>query len=264
MPLTEVSITWKGEMVDTDSESFGMGGVNTILPEFYYDLLSRILPGSASLLAVLVAAGVVKPAIALERMLTLTSAPVVALYLALGTAGYIIGMVLTYFQWRIRWLYIPGVWRPLLRVYKPLILNRESELGPTDFGDDIELALAEQPSSNNAVRKLVPRLYGPLHDLLKEHHPQARFVLPKMNGEAGLCDNLAVGFLSASLVLCCRVVFRVQGLQGFWRSSEMWSVLGLWLAVILFFLVARHRYRALIQRHFSYWSVLPKENVGAV
>ena len=251
-------------MGDKDSESFEMGGVNTILPEFYYDLLSRILPGSVSLLAVLVAADVVKPAITLERMLTLTTAPVAALCLALGTCGYIIGMVLTYTQRGIRWLYIPGVWRPLLEAYKPLIVNRESELGPTDFRTDIELALAGGPSSNNAVRKLVPRLYGPLHDLLKERHPQARFVLPKMNGEAGLCDNLAVGLLLASLVLCWRVAFRLQALQGFWRSSEMWSVIGLWLAVILFFLVARHRYRALIQRHFSYWSVLPKEKLGAV
>lgn len=156
------------------------------------------------------------------------------------------------------------MWRPLLRDYKPLIEDRESELGLSDFGNKIERTLAGDRSSNNAVRKLVPQLYGPLHDLLKERHPQARFVLPKMNGEAGLRDNLAVGLLSASLVLCCRVAFRLEGFHGFWRSSEMWTVVGLWLAVPLFFLVARHRYRALIQRHFYYWSILTKEKVEAV
>lgn len=85
-------------MSDKDSESFGLGGVNTILPEFYYDLLARIIPGSVSLLAVLVAADVVKPSLAIKQLMTV---PIAAL-LVLGIGGYIVGMVLTYFQSRTR------------------------------------------------------------------------------------------------------------------------------------------------------------------
>jgi hypothetical protein len=231
-----------------------IGGINTVIPEFYYDLLARILPGLISLLAVLVAAGVINPTIALERMFTLTMASVIALYIALAACGYVVGIVLTYFQRGIRWLYIPRVWRQLLATEncKHLIKSRASELKiPVSV---ISPAL-DSDASKKAVRNAVTLLYGPLHDLLKERHPQARLVLDKMNGEAGLCESLVVGLLLTSLVLCWRVFA-----EGLWRSLEMWLIIGLLLAVIFLFLVAQYRYKHMIERHFCYWSILRPSN----
>jgi hypothetical protein len=255
-----------------DSPSFGK--LDGILPEFYYDLISRILPGALLIGGVIFFSGKIDSARALKLVLSLTSTAAFVILVVCGTAAYVLGILLSVFHRGIRWLYIPGVWRPLLVRYAGLIKERQQELGlshsdelfPDAVGPAAKRSLLARGKSrriaNAAVRSLVQPLYSPLHDFLKTRDPQARLVLPKMSAETSLCDNLVVISLIISVIPLYRLMKAWPVAAPVSQSSEIRTLLALWFISILCFVVARYRYAGLIQRHFAYWSILPKNKVS--
>ena len=167
---------------------------------------------------------------------------------------YVFGMLLTWPQDRVRAFYIPRVWRVLLKRKWKLIVDHKADLSLNI--DENPFGTNEKPvcPTNAQIADLARQIYGPLHDLLKRRNAQAQFVLPKMNAECGLFDQLCVGLL----ILCVLPLARLAlGMSTGVHTIQ--TVAGLLVTVTLCFFVARHRYDAYIARHFSYLSTLPPE-----
>jgi len=243
-----------------------LGKLGGLLPEFYYDLISRIVPGAVTVIGLLAAFDLLSLRSVLDKLFTMSGPALVALTLLTGTAGYIVGIWLTLFQFKVRKRYIPGVWRALLlkQQHASLIVARQSDLRLSKYEDRLE-SQSLSKATDEEVEVLGRSIYGPLHDLLKGHNPQARFVLPKMNGESGMCDNLAIGFVAILVGRVFRLawVWFTLGAHLSWQSNAL-ALVVLAILSLLNLKVAKVRYRALIERHFSYWSTLPEVEASAM
>ena len=241
--------------------------LDTILPEFYYDLIARIIPGVVLVLGAVFASGTAEPAAAFATLLTLAWAPVVLLLIIISIAGYVAGILLTYFQSGVRSSYSGAVWRVVLRQYRDVIIKRQDELGLNGLRtklDECQLDASgrssrrDRKAANRAIREVTRPLYGELHDLLKDRHPQARFVLPKMNGETGLCENTAVSLILVMLVALVHTVTAPTGPVATRLVQAAATAFPFAVLALLFFRAAVVRYEALLRRHFAFWNLIPE------
>ncbi|MFN8092436.1 MAG: hypothetical protein U0599_09495 [Vicinamibacteria bacterium] len=229
----------------------------TLLPEFYYDLMARILPGVVFAATLLFLLGAFEVKAAIERVAQTAWAPIVFLVTGVGTCGYIIGILLTPLQARVRSGYIPEVWQPILASNRAVICEKQAQLGLRDFAAELDNAIRGsvwRPADRAALARVARQLYSPLHDLLKARLPQAQLVLPKMNGETGLCDNICAGLTVLSLVPVSQMLHAAR----FDEKLAWYSVVLLFLALISFW-AAKVRYDGLVRRHFAFWNLVPQD-----
>ena len=239
------------------------GKASMFFPEFYYDLIARVLPGTVLLVGCGFASGLLDLGGVLEALKGLSPTAAILFCIPALAGSYVCGILLTCLQRPIRLSYTPAVWKPFLRDNRELIISQLARLGLQDRKTALLRALGSQKERgllrcmkgrhevNREIRSLVWPLYGALHDYLKTEDAQARFVLPKMNGEAGLCENLAGSLVLVSLGLIVRFLVA----PGDPPHAPVLAVGLLWLFATFCYGAGVVRYRALIQRHFSFWRI---------
>lgn len=154
-----------------------------LIPEFYYDLISRI-PAGVILLSVVGLSTLTQEEInKLKAWLFgghLNDFPFILIFIVLLCAGYIISIPLTMFGAIVRASYSRVVWNSITTTYS------------------VELHELEKRYRSKADES---RFFRLIHDELKQNNLQARVLLPKMSAEVSLCDNMTAAFLLASLFI---------------------------------------------------------------
>jgi len=163
-------------MAEGDSIQKGVGAV----PEFYYDLISRVVPGGLFILVGALTFGTQPQfeafAKAAHELQGLGFATVFLVVFAAG--GYFAGMLLTPLGWVLALPTRTPVWYASRKKYADLIGYLRSILG-------------ESTSATSIGYWEYDRLDRQMHDILKDRNSQAKIFLPKLRAEAGLCHNAA-------------------------------------------------------------------------
>lgn len=193
-----------------------------IIPEFYYDLISRIPAGT--ILLSIIGISVLSQAQMLELKTWLFSGniegfPFVLIFIIFFCASYVISIPLTMFGAIVRILYSRAVWNLIKKTYP------------------MEVQKLEKRYKSKANES---RFYRLIHDDLKQSNRHALVLLPKMSAEVSLCDNMTAALLLASLFIA---VFSL--------ASPRIIFFLLYLAAF-FFISGGYRFHRLMARHISF------------
>lgn len=184
----------------------------SMVPEVYYDLISRVPGGTLLLLWLLQRAGI---SIDVTQMKDMDWGPsVISLVLLLG-GGYVVGMLLTPLGECAFESYRKALWKRRLAGHLGLV---------TKFNDQQGLGLPKEGNGTVDLKKSTGqelyRLDRHIHDYLKREDEHARVILPKMRAEAGLCNNLTAAWVVFAVCSAAlgdiSVTFHAVG---FWQLS---------------------------------------------
>ena len=193
-----------------------------IIPEFYYDLISRIPAGMVliAILAFSVLSGYQIDEIG-KWLLggEIGGFPFVFVFILYFGASYAIAVPITILGPIVRLLYNRIVWQTIKVLYKT------------------ELHELEQRYGERAETK---KFYRLLHDELKVKDASARVLLPKLEAEVCLCDQMAVSFALGAIVLYANSVVSIKMI-----STFIYIAIG-------FLICGGYRFHCLIARHISF------------
>lgn len=214
-----------------------------LIPEFYYDLISRIPPGTLLLLLLLYELlGVKGRQVSLDLIKRgeLEGIPFAGLFILLISGGYALGILISALGYVIRRLYLPLVWRELVGRYPALFYSicNAYEVSISESESAVDPKCFSRLKSRDFLK-----VYRLMHDHLKSLDPQPRVLLPKMSAEAALCENLVAVALVWLLLL---VITSSPTL-----SPEV--AVACLVSAALSLLAGFHRYRQSIARHLSFF-----------
>jgi len=214
-----------------------------IVPEFFYDLIARILPGLVFAVLLLIAAA--PESLLFFRDLAvqnkLEGVPFALLFLVLIAIAYILGILLGPLGARVRDLYLPRVWKACAgTAHEAFVVGYATRRGLIGTA-------VENPAVASLDRKALKTLYRLLEDELKAKDPLGRVLLPKLHAETVLCDHLC----AASLLVAA--LAGVLTLTGTRQPRTAWTVFVLFLFALAIFTgwTAKYRFWGLIQRLLS-------------
>jgi hypothetical protein len=221
-------------MSDEKSESWAY-----LIPEFYFDLISRVPPGV--LIIVAVAYAVMPSAFAFHQPSKTTEfeGPTVTLLLLLIGAGYACGILLTYLGSLIYDTYFRRIYSEVANLY-PESLRRW--LWKKIWADEKPFISNWESLSAGDLRLL----YRRSHDYIKDRFPYAARLLPKLSAEGKLCDNVAAALLVIT------IAFPVIRYLSSGSMKEWWPLPVLIISCLYSWAAARHRFRRLAMGQFSY------------
>ena len=193
-----------------------------IIPEFYYDIISRIPAGMVliAILAFSVLSGYQIDKIG-KWLLEggVGEFPLAFVFILYFGASYAITIPLTIFGPIARSSYSWIVWKSIKALYNTEIYELEQYYG----------YCAE-----------TKKFYRMLHDKLKVLDVNARVLLPKLEAEVCLCDQMAVSFALGAIVLYANSVI----------SIKMFFI---FICIVIGFLIGGgYRFHHLIARHISF------------
>ncbi len=201
----------------------------TLVPEFYYDLIARIIPGVVTLLAAVLMYTVAFDSAVWALLYNDASLMDSILFLVVA---YFTGVVLGPFGALTRY---PFWWWAKLRT-----IQTDKDIA-REFAE--KRNMQEAPFSQLGAFK---RFEKKVEAELSEHFPHDRAVLVKMWAESDMCLNVLAGILLANVV-----IFLTSYAQG---SVESWSSLQPAVLPIaaLILLGANYRHRGVIRRDLAY------------
>jgi hypothetical protein len=212
----------------------------SLIPEIYYDLISRVPPGVLLFLALLVAGS----RLSLGQIQSVSFGAATILLLLLVLAGYTLGILMTPLADIFHRTYKRSVWRETIskQDFGPLVQLIDS---------NFNLCLPKNEKNELDVDKIERRHYDLLdrvmHDYLKGIDPQAKLILPKMRAEARLCDHLFVALLCVGRIMAYCLWVKHENLL-IQQGTVILAVIGL----IASRAAARYRTEHLIHRQFSF------------
>jgi len=215
----------------------------SLVPEVYYDLIARIPAGLTLFLGGLLVTGVLESqAWSLETFRTFNWAPSAGLLALVLAASYVLGILVTPWGYPVRERYYHATWVRLLPDYADLLAKHQGKFGMAIPLQDLQ--------TGNVTDRLLRRLYGGMHDYLKGSNSQANLILPKMTGEASLCEHLVPVSLALAGALIGSCLLRYG-----WAALNPNLLLGVlsWLALgAASFRAGQFRYERLLRRHFDF------------
>lgn len=225
----------------------------SIIPEIYYDVISRVPAGTILVLAILWTGGCFLPGGFLEPQRAQNIQWV--LLIILLTAGYPVGMLLTPVGHAVYSLYRNALWNNFTKE------NQETMEEAKEFylkDGTVREQKGEGQASKEQERKkkrATELLDQRMQEFLTAQDPRATFILPKMRAEAALCNNLAAA--SFLYLLFPGVLYLWPSLQGEHPPGLLREfVFGLVFGVSSC-LAGWHRGSRLIKRQFSFhWMVM--------
>ena len=214
----------------------------SVVPEIYYDMISRVPVGIMTVLGTVWLSPPLRPTLDFEGLKDLGWAPTTVLVGLLLLTAYTVGLLLTQGGHWVYWMYHGALWREEIArhsdQYVPLIrmLNKKLDLH-LSTNADTEWDVAAL--SGNAFS----RLDHAIHDYLKRADPHSRVILPKLRAEGALCNNLVAGYVVLFLM---HAIWTVPAIDIGWRG-------GVALVLVLALTVSAAWYRngRVIERHFS-------------
>lgn len=215
-----------------------------LIPEFYYDLISRIPSGTLLLILLmyeLIGEKGRQVALDLMRRGELEGIPFAGLFILLISGGYALGILISPLGHLIRRLYLSAVWKDLIKKQPELFSAVCQAYDIAVPASDLQ---TPHPKSFTTLKaRDFLKIYRLMHDHLKALDPQPRVLLPKMSAEAALCENL----IAVVVVWLSFLGLR----QSATLSAEVLA--GGILSAFLALLAGFHRYRQSIARHFSFF-----------
>ncbi len=224
-----------------------------LIPEFYYDLICRVLPGI--LLAVLfwwqpLGAPIPEWIVKLAKEEKIGAIPFTLLFVALVGVGYVLGILISPCGSWLRSLYqeqawtrvrndFPSIYDRIVSTYKECLAGSSGECG----------ASAPKTGLTGEPRQPKARNLSALLDAdLKARNAQAQVLLPKLNAEAALCENLVVPVLAWGII-----TFTLAANRG----TCPWHVIGLTLvSVAVSGRVGWDMYLGFVRRQFSFFRIV--------
>ncbi len=178
-----------------------------IVPEVYFDLISRVPAGALLIIIFMWFWGYFLPkeAFDLRTIQGLTAAPITLLIVLLIGLGYVVGIMITPLGYEIYRLFVREIWKKSVQEdsSKTAIGGLITKLGlRLTKGDNKQINLAR------FSKKELIDLENTIHNYLKKTDEQAKVILPKMRAEAALCNHITV------IMLIVAVVFTSQYLLG--------------------------------------------------
>lgn len=251
----------------SDQFESGASKWNSIVPELYFDLISRIPPGTVLILG-LVWAFRYSPneaAFSIDKIKELGWAPVITLFFLLLGAGHSVGILLTpigalirspfVYTWQHRiynWnsdliFYIHCRFKMVLSVKN----NDSKKRRPVGFK---EICKEEQVPQYSLTVEEAKRVYRLINEFLKSEDNQAKIILPKMQAEAALSDNLAPAIFFSFLVFV---------LHNGWGAIPPLAIKAVLGGIVLSIIASWYRHRAEIRRQFGFLRIVihREENV---
>lgn len=169
-------------MPDIDAKDISKQ-LNSIVPEFYYDLISRVVPGLAILTILASLAKGWEYLLHMLAGLSIGSATIFAA--ALCTMGYLAAVLCLPIGEVIRYLLTPLLWRAVVRSSYEVVCRVGKEFGFTDLQE------TWRPSMINMAYRMI-------HENLRTSSERT-VVLSKLQAETAQCGVL-VGFFALLLV----------------------------------------------------------------
>lgn len=165
--------------------------LTSLIPELYYDLISRVIPGVAILAVVI---GLLKGwayLVSIPQTLNFGSATI--FLIATMTAAYLAATLCLPIGEFGRYLLTPFLWRFVVRSSRPLVHELEDEINrelEVEHEPKLSLIRTWNPSKINMAYRIV-------HERLREDGKRA-VILSKLQAETALCTVL-LGFFLLSL-----------------------------------------------------------------
>jgi hypothetical protein len=207
----------------------------TIVPEFYYDLISRIPPGMFLILGVIFEILETHNK-TISDYKDFNTAFVILFTILLLTAAYSVGLFINIPTKYLAMIYTAKAWRRVINDEKSLF----KELKEQDIFKDFNFISPSTIKEHEARR-----LFRRVHDLLKLKDNQAKVILPKLTAESSLCSNTAFALI---------IYLIIHGINCGWDK-----VLTQWLAYLiclslsfLLALLAGSKYYRAIETHIVF------------
>jgi hypothetical protein len=202
--------------------------LNSLVPDLYYDLISRVIPGIA---IVTILISLAKGWGDLGRTLaTLSIGSATIFVAAIGTMGYLSGMLCLPVGEFVRYLLTPFLWRAVVSSSKTIVIKAEEEFG--------------FPGLHSTWRpSMINMAYRVIHEKLRSTGERT-IVLSKMQAESAQCAVL-VGFFLLLLTAISLGHCLPQTASTILQQSGV-----LWVGVVGFSL----SFLALIFRSFRLWN----------
>jgi hypothetical protein len=227
------------------AEQTEVGKLPSVIPELYYDLIARVIPGAVLLLLGTLPITIHLPIDSLKEMSAGSATLLLVVFLL---ASYWAGILITPLGSLFHELYRYRVFREALREeeHKGEIRRFGGALGLNDLSSE----------SSNQDLNTVDRV---MHEFLKDRGDQARLILPKMKAEVTLCDNSLVAMLGAGiLVLAFDILQRLKA------DPLVIELLPIVVGVLLSFLAAGYRMKRLLVRQRVLMTLVPESELLAL
>lgn len=222
-----------------------------LIPEIYFDLISRVPPGILAILIFMWMNGYLCSA-RLKTVLDLTATSAALLSIFLISAGYVLGVLMTPAGIHI-------TYRLSASLYKSLYSQTKNE-----WTSGIRNLVGDDPANNASSKWKKFRLRDDkLHNYLKTKDAKTSSLMTKMRAEATLCDHVALVLQSALIaslaVLLSRSLTSANPVVCVDPRLTYGNVLTLLIMAILALYASRHRHLQVFQRGLDYVRFLNAE-----
>jgi len=209
-----------------------------IIPEFYFDLISRI-PAGIFLFVMVLLEFKCLPSLEGDWYLKIEVGFSFLILLSLLCIGQCLGIFLSVVGKHIaRIFFTSNVWKKYAENDKELIFN---------FIDYQKIKSIDKEKFSEWKDNEYQKIYRESHDLIKDKNEKAMLLLPKLSAESSLCNNI-----SASIFLSLIIHFIHRALYSSMNYLS-WNYY-VWVVVVFLFVVwiAKERYDRLIKSHISF------------
>jgi hypothetical protein len=209
-----------------------------IIPEFYYDLISRIPPGMFLTIAIL-SERFSRTGDKFSDYKAISSGIAALITILLIGSSYALGTFISAPAKFVAMLYTSRTWRRTIDAEQQLFSKLKSQKPFESFDFSSPSKIKEQEAR---------RLYRTVHDYLKLKDTQAKVVLPKLTAESSLCNNSAIAFLLYLIIHAFNC--------GWDKAISEWYLylIGVLFVSALFWMASAKYYRA-IESHVVYLRV---------
>ena len=215
-------------------------GWTSFIPEFFFDVISRIPPGMfLAAFLVLRWSPFLRNADLPLPAFEPGDFPYTVVFLVLIAFGHSLGIFITPLGDIVRRSYLKRTWLSLRSGREALYLDVYRRWGNgADSGDSPVWQMLPTP--------VYARIYRYMHDWTKAAHPKADLLLAKMSAESAVCEN-SVG----ALLLAILVELSVQPWQH-WPAT----VLPFSIATTYLYYAAQWRFKRFLAGQFSYYALV--------
>lgn len=207
--------------------------LSSIVPDLYYDLIARVVPGAA-FLTVLCSQSTMFRSLTREVVTQFSAAAVTSTMFAVVGAGYLLSLVSSVFGEMVRLLFFPTIWMFISVAYR-----RELDVVNEEMGLGVKDGWWVSPLRLDVI-------YRKLHVFIRRSENARTVVLSKMQAEAAACTNLLAMSL---LLLIATLVRNFLPTAATAYLSQTGVITIAWLGALICLFAALNRWYRLIERH---------------
>ena len=222
----------------------------TLVPEVYYNLIAWVSPGTFLIVVIIWIFHFDKSLEFLTRK-EINWAVITGFLIFLLGAGNIVGILISPLgDWLHRKTYRYCIWKEFSK-------RKENENLLSYLDKEYNLGGYPDPTKDcweDEDKKKIDLFDRLAHDLVKQLDPQAKVIIPKIQAEAALCNNLLAASLILLVILIPLIIIRVF-VNYYCTQQFLDACIPLFLCIVLAlfsYFAGKHRGKRLISREFSF------------